>query len=70
MINSAEQQVPQFSATDLCNMQTDFLHSDSQVSATSICAVAICNFISQVFYLMYFHPRPCLIAEMQDEDLS
>jgi hypothetical protein len=60
MIHSAEQQVLQFSATSLCNMHTVFLHSDSQVTATSSCAVAIGNFISQVFYLTYFRPRACL----------
>jgi hypothetical protein len=70
MIHSAEQQVPQFSATGLCNMQAIFLRSDSQFSATSSCAVAIGKFISQVLYLTYFRTRACLIAEMWDEVLS
>jgi len=64
MIHSAEQQVLHFSAKGLCNMQTVFLHSDSQVSATSSCALATGNFISQVFHLTYFYPRACLIAEV------
>jgi hypothetical protein len=70
MIHSAEQQVPHFSATGLCNRHTVFLHSDSQVSATSSCAVAIGKFIWQVFYVTYFRPSSCLIAEMQDKVLS
>ena len=69
MIHSAEQQVPQFSATGLCNMQTVFLHSDSQVSATSSCAVATGNNLASILFVVFL-PRACLIAEMQDEVLS